>query len=91
MRIQNTRSLSSLGGNSPNWLHPSILAFNLLSALRDLIVNNFDFQSDTQVIRAFLVSLEQRSSPILEIFTLSLPHPCAGRHWNHHSKDFLPA
>src|SRR5580704_13347424 len=45
-------------GQGLNSLRPSILAFNLLSTLRDLIINILNLQSQTEIIRTLLVSLE---------------------------------
>jgi len=80
VQTQNLRRTSLPHRNSPNWLPPSILAFNLVSTLRDLIINTLNLQSEMEFTRTFLIPLEQGSSSILEIFTLSLPNACACRH-----------
>ena len=53
---------------------------NLIGTLRDLIINNSDFQREAEIVRIFLIPLEQWYSSILEIFPFSLPNAGAGRH-----------
>jgi hypothetical protein len=80
VQTQNLLYTSLPHRDSPNWLYPSILAFNLLSTLRDLIINPLNLQSETELTGTFLIPLEQGSSSLLEVFTLSLPNAGAGRH-----------
>jgi hypothetical protein len=82
VRIQNTLRPFKSPLDYARGLQSLILAFNVLCTLRDLIINDLDLQGETQIIRTFLVSLEEWSSPILEILAFSLPHACAGRHWS---------
>ncbi len=53
---------------------------NLIGTLRDLIINNSNFQSEAEIVRTFLIPLEQWYSSTLEIFAFSLPNACAGGH-----------
>jgi len=53
---------------------------NLLTTLRDLIINHFNFQSQAEITRAFLISLEKWCPALLEIFAFSLPDICTRSH-----------
>jgi hypothetical protein len=51
-----------------------------MRTLRDLIIHHFDFQSEVEIIWAFLIPLEQWCPSLLEIFAFSLPDTRARSH-----------
>jgi hypothetical protein len=58
VQTQNLRRTSPPHWNFPNWLQPSILAFNLVSTLRDLIINTLNLQSEIVLTGTLLIPLE---------------------------------
>jgi hypothetical protein len=46
----------------------------------DLVVNDSNLESEVEIVRTFLIPLEQWYSSTLEIFAFSLPNACAGGH-----------
>ncbi len=58
VRSQSRRHLPLPFLNSQHRLRPSILAFELLGTLHDLIVNSFNLQREVEMIGSFRISLE---------------------------------